>query len=226
MFSGDQALSLLFWAVGLLIGITIHEASHAYSAYRLGDPTAKRLGRVTLNPLAHLDPMGTIVIVVTSLIGLGFGWGKPTPVNPNNLRPDPKTGNAIVAAAGPASNFVLATVLILLAFVGLLPFGAPTIGGEIVQSVVYTNVVLMLFNVIPIPPLDGFSILLGFLPNGPARSLFRLYQYGPGILLLLIFSTYFLKVDLLGAYLGWGIGRVNAFYSFLQDPILRALGVA
>ncbi len=226
MFSSGQPLELLFWAIGLVIGITIHEASHAYSAYKLGDPTAKNLGRVTLNPLAHLDPMGTLMIVVTSLIGLGFGWGKPTPVNPNNLKPDPKTGNAIVSAAGPASNFVLATALVILTYAGVLPSGASTTEGALIEILIYTNVVLALFNVIPIPPLDGFSILLGLLPIGVARPLSGLYKYGSGLLLLLIFSGYFLQVSILSLYLGWGIDRVREFYLLLHGLILLVTGVA
>ena len=199
-------ITFAYFAVSLLAGLTIHEAAHAFVADRLGDPTARKLGRVTLNPLAHLDPAGTLMIVFASIFGIGIGWGKPVPVNPNNLRPDAKTGNAIVAAAGPVSNLLLAAVLSLLLARG---FESEILATVLFYTVI-VNVSLAVFNMLPVPPLDGFSVLLGILPNGPAYSLSRLYQYGPGILLLLVFFG----GNLLGAYI-----------AFFRDPILRALGL-
>ncbi len=204
----DNIIVALYFIVALLAGLTIHEASHAFVADRLGDPTARRLGRVTLNPIAHLDPAGTLMMAFAAYFHIGIGWGKPCPVNPNNLRPNPKTGYALVAAAGPVSNLLLAT---LGAIVLQLDLGLP---GAVLQGIVYViyvSVSLAVFNLIPIPPLDGFTVLLGLLPNGPAYSLSKLYQWGPGLLLLLVF---------------FGSGLLSRYLSFVSTPILRALGVA
>ncbi len=200
--------SFVYFLVAILAGLTIHEAAHAFVADRLGDPTAKRLGRVTLNPLAHLDPAGTMMMVFAAIFGIGIGWGKPCPVNPSNLRPDPKTGYALVAAAGPVSNLLLAAVgaAILQADLGL-----PNAVLTGVFYVIVVSVSLAVFNLIPIPPLDGFTVLLGLLPSRPAYSLSRLYQFGPGLLLLLVF---------------FGGSLLSRYLTFVSGPILRALGVA
>lgn len=201
-------ISIAYFLVSLLVGLTFHEASHAFVADRLGDPTAKNLGRVTLNPIAHLDPAGTLMIIFASIFGIGIGWGKPCPVNPNNLRPNPKTGYALVAAAGPAANLLLAAIV---AAILQLSLGLPTVVLEGLFYIIVVSVSLAVFNLIPIPPLDGFSVLLGLLPNGPAHSLSKLYQYGPALLLLLVF---------------FGGSLLTRYITFFRDPILRALGVA
>ncbi len=204
----DSIIVALYFIVALLAGLTIHEASHAFVADRLGDPTARRLGRVTLNPIAHLDPAGTLMMAFAAYFHIGIGWGKPCPVNPNNLRPNPQTGYALVAAAGPVSNLLLAT---LGAIVLQLDLGLP---GAVLQGIVYViyvSVSLAVFNLIPIPPLDGFTVLLGLLPTGTSVSLSKLYQWGPGLLLLLVF---------------FGSGLLSRYLSFVSTPILRALGVA
>jgi Zn-dependent protease len=174
----------IYLAIALLASLTIHEASHALVAYSLGDATAKSLGRLTLNPIRHLDPLGTIFLVVMAFSGVGIGWAKPVPVNPYNLRGSPKTGMAIVAFAGPMSNMVMAAVLFLIA--QTVPLTAGSLVANLVEMGFFVNVSLAAFNLIPIPPLDGFSVLLGVLPNSPAASLARLAPYGPAMLLLLI----------------------------------------
>jgi Zn-dependent protease len=194
--------------VALLVGLTVHEASHALAADRLGDPTARRLGRVTLNPLAHLDPTGTLLIVFSSLAGVGFGWGKPCPVNPANLRVGPKTGMALVAAAGPVSNLITAALIAALIQV---QDGFPTQAVTLLSYVVIVNVTLAFFNLIPIPPLDGFSVLMGFLPDRLAYSLAPIQQYGPALLLLLVF---------------FGQGFIGRFIGLFARPFMGLIGFA
>ncbi|MEX1172697.1 MAG: site-2 protease family protein [Chloroflexota bacterium] len=182
-------------AVGimLLVGFPVHEFSHALAAYRLGDGTAKLFGRLTLNPAVHFDPLGGILLAVT-FIGsggtFGFGWAKPTPVNPSNLQGGPR-GEALVAAAGPISNLVLAVAAALpLRYILANPDLAAEIPFLVIQVLyifVFINLVLMVFNLFPIPPLDGSKVLFAFLPPHLAwRWRPILEQYG-FILLLIVF---------------------------------------
>jgi Zn-dependent protease len=172
----------------LLIGFPVHEFSHALAAYRLGDSTAKYLGRLTLNPIAHFDPLGGIILAATVLSGTGFaiGWAKPTPFNPNNLQGG-RSGEAIVAAAGPLSNLVMATVAALpLRYIVQHPsLGLDMIVVQVLFLFVLINVALMIFNLFPIPPLDGSKVLFALLP--PRLS----WQWRPileqyGFLLLIV----------------------------------------
>jgi Zn-dependent protease len=177
----------------LLVGFPVHEFSHALAAYRLGDSTAKHLGRLTLNPVAHFDPLGGILLAVTFIgnTGFGFGWAKPTPVNPNNLEGG-RWGEAIVAAAGPLSNLVLATVAALpLRYILGHPDLAeqiPMVAVQVLFFFILINVALMIFNLFPIPPLDGSKVLFALLPPRVAwqwRPL--LEQYGFLLLILVFF---------------------------------------
>ena len=153
---------------GVLVAITVHECAHAWSAYKLGDPTAHELGRVTLNPLKHLDPMGTVMIVMSSISDFGIGWGKPTPVNPYRLKYGPLTGMALVSLAGPASNLLLALILMLPVRVGLdMPYTLKIV----LATMAWVNVVLAVFNLIPLPPLDGFKVLVGLLGTIKSESM-------------------------------------------------------
>ena len=184
--------SIIVVAIMLLVGFPVHEFAHALAAYRLGDSTARFMGRLTLNPIVHFDPLGGILLAVTLISGSGFafGWAKPTPVNPNNLEGG-RRGEAIVAAAGPLSNLVLAVAAAIpLRFILANPSLAdqiPFIAIYILLIFVNINIVLMVFNLFPIPPLDGSKVLFAFLPPQVAwRWRPVLEQYG-FILLLIVF---------------------------------------
>ncbi|MHB1131696.1 MAG: site-2 protease family protein [Chloroflexota bacterium] len=190
-------LSLIYLAIAFVVVITIHEASHAFVAWRLGDPTAKSLGRISLNPLVHLDPMGTILIFLAS-----FGWGKPVPVDPRYLKPNPKTGMALVSLAGPLSNVVLAFLLYLPIRLGADSFtGVPEVD-RLFITIISISLLLAAFNLLPLPPLDGFSVLLGLLPYSAARQFAQLERYGLGPVFLLIFADSFFRLGILASILG------------------------
>ena len=176
--------------IALIVGITVHEASHATVAVALGDPTPRLMGRVSLNPLRHLDPIGSLMMFIAS-----FGWGKPVIFNPNRLRGDQRLGSALVAAAGPISNILVALLGVLWLIHGA-DLGRP--GDRVLQMVIGINVALAAFNLIPIPPLDGFGFVTNLLPRPMADALMPLAQYGPLILLALVFLGPAIGVDLLG----------------------------
>jgi Zn-dependent protease len=198
----SSMVAILF---ALVIGITIHEFSHALAADMLGDPTARLVGRLTLNPVAHFDPLGAMMILYSVLVGWGFGWGKPVPVDPRYLRYGPRVGMALTSVAGPASNLLVAAV-------AATPFrlGIPLPGllGTLMLTVVFVNVGLALFNMLPIPPLDGFSVLSGLLSTIRAKwaydvvtQLDRLRAFGPMLFLLVIMADQFLPFSILGLLL-------------------------
>jgi Zn-dependent protease len=176
----------------LILSLSFHEAAHAWSANRLGDPTARMLGRLTLNPLAHIDWIGTVLFPLIALTTGAplIGWAKPVPVDMRNLRA-PRRDFAIVAAAGPISNLVLATGLAIVFFL-IYPGGATpfTIGrvGNILETAIVTNVLLAVFNMIPIPPLDGGNVAIGLLPAPLAALLVQLRPWGFLLLYLLLFT--------------------------------------
>jgi Zn-dependent protease len=180
-------LSLL--AVPILLAVTVHEVAHGWVADKLGDPTARLAGRLTLNPFKHLDPIGTLVFVITRMVG----WAKPVPVNPYNLR-NPQRDMIWVAAAGPAANILLASgfALIYHIFNNWLDFSVGPVTTPVVavaQLGVYINLGLATFNILPIPPLDGSNILMGILPRDLAIQYERITPYGFIILLILIFTN-------------------------------------
>lgn len=167
---------------GFIIGITIHEAAHAYSAYRLGDDTAYQQGRVTLNPLSHLDVFGSLMLLMA-----GFGWGKPTPVMLSKLRGG-VFGPVIVALAGPVSNLFILSVCSVLIQIPTFRSGYLALA---VIGVAFVNALLFVFNLIPIPPLDGSKIIFPFLPRSLSGFVGFMNQYGPMILLGLVFLLWF-----------------------------------
>jgi Zn-dependent protease len=187
----DIVPKVIVVAIMLLVGFPVHEFAHALAAYRLGDSTARLMGRLTFNPVAHFDPLGGILLAVTFIgSGFGFGWAKPTPVNPNSLEGG-RRGEAIVAAAGPISNLILALAAALpLRYLLANPELARQIPFIVIQVLVLfvgINIILMIFNLFPIPPLDGSKVLFALLPPRVAwRWRPILEQYG-FILLLLVF---------------------------------------
>lgn len=197
---------LLVWA----IAAPVHELAHAVSAYRLGDPTAARAGRLTLNPLAHMDPIGTLLIAVA-----GFGWAKPVPVNPYNLRYGSRMGMLLVSLAGPLSNLVLAALFAIPVRLGLVGVsGGQYLGFLPYPSTfffwaIYLNILLLFFNLLPIAPLDGFSVLLGLLPEDLAARFEQTRQWGMIILFALV---------LLGSF-----GGGPSILSLLLGPPVSAL---
>lgn len=176
---GTGLIIFILVALALILSLSIHEFAHAYVAYKLGDPTAKVLGRVSLDPRVHLDLTGTILLLFA-----GFGWGKPVPVNESNLSV-PKRDSALVSAAGPISNILLAVIFALLFHFGGLGGG---LVGLFVQLVVRYNIILAVFNLLPINPLDGFKVVNGILPEELSYQWIQIGQYGVWILLALVLT--------------------------------------
>jgi Zn-dependent protease len=172
-------IAFVAFVIAIVLGITVHEFMHAYAAHRLGDDTGRLMGRMTLNPMAHFDLFGTLLLVVA-----GFGYGKPVPFNESRLRSPSSV--ALVALAGPAANFVIAALCAIpLRFGAADPFGGAYT--EILAFVVYFNCVLGIFNLIPIPPLDGSNVVYGLLPRAQQYTWRQFQQYGPILLLALLF---------------------------------------
>lgn len=215
-----QIGTVLMLAVPIIIAITLHEAAHGYAARHFGDNTAQDAGRISLNPLRHIDPFGTIVLPALLLLshaGFLFGYAKPVPVNFGALR-HPKQDMVWVAFAGPAMNFALAAISVVLLYIVLHAgfSGWPT---QLLWGSVEINLVLAVFNLWPIPPLDGGKIAIGLLPLPLARPLARLDRYG-----MLVLLGVFIVLPMLGINLfGWMVGRP---VDFLERPILSLLGVA
>lgn len=175
----------LIWGLALISAITVHEFAHAWTAVRLGDPTPKLQGRLTLNPLAHLDPLGTLMLLIVR-----FGWGRPVMFDPYNLE-NPKRDAALISLAGPASNLILASVLAVVMRLTAMPFSPFFVLSQLIPPFIFLNVILAIFNLIPIHPLDGGKILVGMLPPRDAEQIDRfMHQYGIFILILLIFPNW------------------------------------
>jgi Zn-dependent protease len=181
------------WALPVLFAITVHEVAHGWVAKQLGDPTAMMLGRLTLNPLKHIDPIGTVLVPLVLILagGVVFGWAKPVPIAADNLH-HPKRDMALVAAAGPLSNLIMACIWALIMKLALL---LPNSLVNLALPLTYMggagitiNVILMVLNLLPVPPLDGSRVVAGFLPDPLAWKFGRIEQYGLIILLLLMVS--------------------------------------
>jgi Zn-dependent protease len=180
-----EPIIFLFLVCALIIAISVHEFSHAWMANYLGDPTARFQGRLTLNPLAHLDPIGTLMIFL-----IGFGWGKPVPFNPYNLQKG-KLGPALVAIAGPTANLITAVIF---AFpIRLIFMYSPALLNSplylLFGIIIWLNVMLLVFNLIPIPPLDGSKMLYALLPDSAESFIAQFEQMGPFLLLILVFLS-------------------------------------
>jgi Zn-dependent protease len=196
----------------LLIALTIHEFSHALAATRLGDPTPRSLGRLSLSPLAHLDPLGAAMILLA-----GFGWAKPVPINPHNLRIGSRSGMAVVALAGPISNIAIAAILAIPINAGIGDagnLGRVFVGGSVVGyflvSGVFWNLLLASFNLVPLVPLDGYNVALGLLPRESAIEYAKLEKYGSGPLMVVIMIGFVMP--------GMGL------FSLVLNPLIRILG--
>ena len=191
----NTLLRVFVWAVPVLFSIVVHEVSHGWMANRLGDDTAKRMGRLTLNPIPHIDPVGTVILPLIMIIAGGpvFGWAKPVPFNPYNFNPNvnPKSGAMWVALAGPCSNLIIAFISSFL-FVAALKYfaGLPDLLffsiAQFTRALFIINLVLASLNLIPIPPLDGSKILARFLPDTYVPYFLKLERYGFIILILLL----------------------------------------
>lgn len=220
-------LKISVMAIPALVAITFHEAAHGYVAKRLGDPTAYMLGRVTFNPFRHIDPVGTVLLPLVLFLtsGLLFGWAKPVPVDFRNLH-NPRRDMVWVALAGPGVNIALALVSALLMHVApYMPDFAATWFFENLQISIYFNLVLAVFNMLPLPPLDGGRVAVGLLPDALARPLAGLERYGMLILLGLIFL-----IPLVAGQLGYAFNPVFMVISpiteALFDLVVRVTGLA
>ena len=198
-------IETVIWLALLIPSITFHEYMHGWAAYKLGDPTAKNAGRLSLNPVRHVDPFGTVLLpLLMSLTGGPiFGYAKPVPVNPRYFR-DIRKGDLLTGIAGPAANLVLALVGAAVAWAGVY-MGTSTAAAWVYTIgflLAETNLVLMFFNLIPIPPLDGSSIIPVFLPDSALHSWYRFQQYSFGVLLVLLWGlpTLFPGFDPIGRY--------------------------
>lgn len=195
-------LVFLSTIVALVLGITVHECSHAWMANQLGDPTARLQGRISLNPLRHLDPVGTAMMAITMVTGVGIGWGKPTPVSPSRLRYGQRVGSALVGLAGPISNILLAVILGVWVRLGT---ALPIALLQILYIISLTNAYLAAFNLLPLPPLDGYSVLIGLISLVKADWAWRLVntlesfiRYGSIVLIGLVLVSQLLRVNILG----------------------------
>jgi Zn-dependent protease len=225
--AGEIAYIVSVWAIPAIIAITFHEAAHGFVAWRLGDDTAYRMGRVTFNPFRHIDPFGTILLPALLLLSgtrFLFGWAKPVPVNFGRLN-RPRRDMILVAAAGPVTNLLLAVASGFLIHVAEL-FPVMIAGWAIVnlQNSIIINAVLAVFNMLPLPPLDGGRVAVGLLPRPLARPLARLERYG----MLLIIAFVFI-LPLLGREIGVNLNifswLVGAPVRYLIDSIAMLTGI-
>ncbi|HET7923041.1 MAG TPA: site-2 protease family protein [Gammaproteobacteria bacterium] len=183
---------IAIWVIPVLLAVTLHEAAHGWVANRLGDPTARMLGRLTLNPIKHIDPIGTVLVPAILLLLPGhflFGWARPVPVSPRNFK-HPRRDMALVGAAGPCANLLMGVAWCIVARVGVsLPASAAHVSLPLALlgvAGIFVNVLLLVFNLIPLPPLDGGRVASGLMPREWARVYDRIEPYGFWILLLLI----------------------------------------
>jgi Zn-dependent protease len=217
--NNELILRIIIWAVPIVFSIVLHEVAHGWMAYKLGDPTAKNLGRLTLNPFPHIDVMGTVILPLMMLFlgGPIFGWAKPVPFNPHNFyrHIDARKGTMWVALAGPGSNLMLAFIFSFV-FVLVAKFVPPSFAfvyvplSLLAQAVISLNLFLAFLNLLPIPPLDGSKVVMRFLPARYYSAYLRVERYGMIILIILLVS---------GALSYLVLGPVDFFYKiFLWIP--------
>lgn len=209
------------WVLPVLLAITLHEAAHGWVAWKLGDDTAQRAGRVSFNPLRHVDPFGTIVLPAMLLIARApflFGWAKPVPVNFYRLA-NPRRDMVLVAAAGPGINLLMAVAAAAaLHLVPLLPAGSQDWIGANLANAILINALLCIFNLLPLPPLDGGRIAVGLLPDGLARPLARLERWGLLIILGLVFV-----LPIIGRQAGMKLDVFSVIVGTPTDWLIRAI---
>jgi len=213
--------TLSVWVLPLVIAITFHEAAHGFVAHRLGDDTAYNLGRVSFNPLRHIDPFGTLIMPAILLMAHSpflFGYAKPVPVNFRGLR-NPRTDMVLVALAGPATNIALALVAAA-AFhgIGLFPDNAAQWLADNLKNALVINVILAIFNMMPIPPLDGGRVAVGLLPRPLALPLARLEPFG-----MLILIGVLILLPLLGSQFGLNLDVISAILRTTTGYVIRAI---
>ena len=198
-------MALLYSIPAVLLALSIHEYAHAYAAYKCGDSTARNLGRMTLDPVKHLDPVGLICLLL-----FRFGWAKPVPINSRNFK-HPKRDNIIVSLSGIIANFITSFIVAAILFISMALGFINEIYIHIMVPIMVLSITLGIFNLIPIPPLDGFQFLSSFLPYKATKVLNVLYRYGFIILLIVIITGF--TVWLLGSFTIWLINVYDSFFS-------------
>ena len=215
MFGKQEILSLLISIPGLLFAITMHEFAHGWAAYLMGDNTARYSGRLTLNPLHHLDPVGALCMLF-----FRFGWAKPVPINPNNFK-NHRKGIIIVSLAGPIANFLLGLISCILFYIIVFTVRSQAVWAEFLSQIfLYStlmNVGLMIFNLIPVPPLDGSKILMEFLPYMLKYKIYEYERYFSLILLILVYA------GTMSPVLSFFQGYVLRFYEFVAQNLISLI---
>ena len=223
---GDFATLALLRVVPALFCITIHELAHGYTAFKLGDPTAKSLGRLTLNPIKHIDPVGLLMMLT-----IGFGWAKPVPVDMRNFK-HPKWYMAVTALAGPVSNLILAAIIMFILGLVSTSLGFVRYNGQnffvgtsnasliiytIINFTVFLNIALAVFNMLPIPPLDGSKVLFSLLPEKQYYTVLKYERYGMIFLLVFMVSQLLFNIDLFSRTIGFMARTVESGFGIFYD---------